>query len=69
MEINWIPVSERLPDPGDIVIAWSLTGDECVVCGYDPEHESESGWPWILEDRLETTIEVSHWMPMLPKPE
>ena len=64
IEVEWIPVTERLPEDGEVVLAWSLTTDELVICGYDSGEES----PWTLEDGLDTSIEISHWMPLLSSP-
>jgi hypothetical protein len=63
----WIPVSERLPDRGEWVLAYgprySHIVAECDRGEWRSVYmDSETGEPWLREAGM-----VTHWMP-LPKP-
>ena len=62
--MEWIYIEDGLPEPGDVVLAWSLIEDIAVIAGYDPENDS----PWTLEDGFATPTEVSAWMPLPDRP-
>lgn len=53
---RWIPVSERLPEDGERVLAITESGNQFV--GF---HTQFSGW------HFEYVIHPTHWMP-LPEP-
>jgi len=63
-----IPLSERLPDEGAIVL-WYLCDQGIWESGYyDPQNKrykpGRNG-----EGAHLTTMRITHWMPMPPKPE
>jgi hypothetical protein len=59
MSGEWIPVTERLPDDGVVVLAWL---GKRVVFGYSREGQwIDTLYGWVLKN------EPSHWMP-LPAP-
>jgi hypothetical protein len=61
-ERRWIPVSERLPERNEIVLAVDQGG--VTVGSYSPMLED---W-WALHgDRMAPGAVVTHWMP-LPEP-
>ena len=67
--LRWIPVTERLPDmsKSDWVIGIASGDgmiDAIVMVGYD--HEIAT---WYLSEFPETTVKVSHWMPLPEPPE
>ena len=55
---KWIPVTERLPDPFEIVYVYDQTGKR-VTDAYMTRHKE---WVGVCMNH-----EVTHWMP-LPKP-
>jgi hypothetical protein len=60
-EQKWIPVTERLPEKWQHVLAASKCGD---VYSIDFDHICSNG-EWY--GNLETEYKVTHWMP-LPEP-
>lgn len=64
LDQQWIPVSERLPEIDDPVIACRRMGDEYWFgcCIY-----REFGFPWV--ELGKTGNVVTHWMPLPPPPE
>lgn len=60
---RWIPVSERLPDGRDSVLA--LTGDcDIYVCDYIPSVKQF----WTIPGDELHIDDITHWMP-LPEPQ
>jgi hypothetical protein len=65
-ERRWIPVSERLPEEGQEVLAWNNGGQcekpwqGCVLC----EHRNGE---WREVEERDLYPGVTHWMP-LPEP-
>ena len=60
----WIPVSERLPGPGEVVLVYGKRGGI-----YTAEHNRNGCWPgsfWKLNSKSHH-CEPTHWMP-LPEP-
>lgn len=60
--MQWISIEERLPRPGELVLAWCTLG---VVFGYGfakwiPEHN-------VFVDEVGAAVRVTHWT-MLPAP-
>ena len=55
---RWIPVTERLPEPGEWVLAWSN--------GYTSAIEAFLEFGAWIDDAF-MKVEVTHWMP-LPQP-
>ena len=58
---KWIPVSERLPEHGDVVLCY-MSFDEQRILQWD---ECAAWWNGYGEDHEKN--EVTHWMP-LPEP-
>ena len=66
--VKWIPVTERLPEDGELVLAMCKIGKMFV--GYQRRYLSRSGW-WIKTARdstKEITQIVTHWMPLPEAP-
>lgn len=64
-EARWIPVSERLPDDGETVIA-SVDGEYVYS---EARYSKEFGWEWAAESSYDYWTDlngVDAWMP-LPK--
>ena len=63
----WIPVTERLPEPGSVVIAWNGTRAGEVTFKAKrtgrTKREREPHWQWCGY----TVDKITHWMP-LPEP-
>ena len=57
---KWIPVTERLPDEGRHVLAWSEVGDVYETAFWN-------GVRWIVTWEHDEFVGVTHWMP-LPEP-
>lgn len=71
---EWIPTSERMPPPGDQVLAWCLSarGPYPMVDCWDEQHEAPVsfssatipvGLGWDSGNEFE---QVSHWKPITP---
>ena len=63
-ERRWIPVAERLPGAGEIVLVYGKKGGI-----YTAEHNRNAMWPgsfWKLNSKSHH-CEPTHWMP-LPEP-
>lgn len=58
---KWIPVSERLPKPGDVVLAHSKY-KEILVVQWDCASER-----WLTDTWDYMKDSITHWMP-LPEP-
>lgn len=59
---EWIPVSERLPNEGEPVLAF------CPMIGTQVAHVTEEGaWYWGTSGCLGYT--ATHWMPLPEPPE
>lgn len=63
MEMNWIPVKDRVPDSQKNVLVW---------CGYVDMASYQRGGFWVFD--RETGIgfdlgSVTHWMPLPEGPE
>ena len=61
---RWIPVTERLPGAGEIVLVYGKRGGI-----YTAEHNRSARWPgsfWKLNSKSHH-CEPTHWMP-LPEP-
>jgi hypothetical protein len=61
---SWIPVTERLPGTGEIVLVYGKRGGI-----YTAEHNRNARWPgsfWKLNSKSHH-CEPTHWMP-LPEP-
>jgi hypothetical protein len=66
---GWIPVTERLPNRGEWVLAYgphySHIVAECDRGEWRSVYrDSETGEPWLREARM-----VTHWMPLPEPPE
>lgn len=59
-KLRWIPVSERLPDPGAYYHVWD--DDEFIPYAY-----LETTGKWSDGEWLEYK-NVTHWMPLIPTP-
>ena len=61
---QWISVDERLPEPGDIVLACLPDYEELVIVNKWPKRQATSrvGSSWHESSR------VTHWMPLPPPP-
>jgi hypothetical protein len=59
--INWISVTQKLPDDGKLVLAWSYIWgcDEYMIMEYSAKDES-----WHDERGL--TMEVMYWAELIP---
>jgi hypothetical protein len=63
--VNWISVYKQAPEDGAIVLAWSVSSDDCVIASFD----FEEGFSLECEGTAGgTTIGVSHWMPLPERP-
>mgnify|MGYP001470709265 CR=1 FL=1 len=63
-ERRWIPVSERLPDAGENnYLTLSPLGEVFIMCF------NEFWYSPFDENGDESTINVTHWMPLPPPPE
>ena len=66
---RWVPVTERLPEPGPVVLVaatWKVGGEVCVFTAFRSRFEPV--WKELNGDRFERAgWRVSHWQPM-PKP-
>ncbi len=58
-EPDWIPVTERLPEEGERVLAWDKDFNESEVATY----YAHDGWGCDAS----ISLNVTHWMP-LPAP-
>ncbi len=66
-QLKWISVEDRLPDEGDIILAWNRTVQECRVriLGEDEDWYSEYRHSTMnLKSEKEN---ITHWM-SLPEP-
>jgi hypothetical protein len=68
---RWIPVGERLPEPGQRVLMWIqsyayVPGAE-KLGAYMPMVDSLAPWHSSWDLNIYETSEVTHWLP-LPKP-
>jgi len=59
---RWIPVSERLPEDGEFVLAWD---DEIIEV---LEYKNTFGGASFL-NIADTTVYPTHWMPLPEPPE
>ena len=58
---KWIPVSDRLPEPGDYVMVCDIREDWISLCEFSGDAWYDFGCKmWDID-------EVTHWMP-LPEP-
>ena len=61
MESKWIPVSERMPEDGVVVLAWN---GKRVVFGYARDGEwIDTLYGWVIPNG------PTHWMPLPEPPE
>ena len=63
---RWIPVEERLPGTGEIVLVYGKRGGI-----YTAEHNRSARWPgsfWKLNSKSHY-CEPTHWMPLPEPPE
>lgn len=69
--MRWIPVSERLPDAHDMVLAAGLSpGTHEPWSGGDYAVDEDGKW-YEVGSRVEdcSLLEITHWMPLPPAPE
>lgn len=67
---EWIPVSERLPDDGQLAIVTYIRYDNGEPASDGIAYRDRGYWYWRgeePEDDEEVVVEITHWMP-LPKP-
>ena len=66
--MDWIPVTERLPEEGDVVLAWTPTSRICNRFGVCLIHKNRDDPDWIMwDDGSGMYGDATHWMP-LPDP-
>lgn len=67
--MNWIPVTERLPEPGEpVLMAWPFNGSYVVEVGFldgTPPPGYEIRWS---DSRYNKGMEVRFWQPLPPPP-
>lgn len=63
---EWIPCSERLPEPNQYVLVTYKTTDEVHICQYYGDG-SENPWYSLIDECLAWNNVVLAWMP-LPQP-
>ena len=63
---QWIPVTERLPEPFVSVLA-CIPSEEPLPTVHDSYIADHSAWVCILTAERYKTGEVTHWMP-IPQP-
>jgi hypothetical protein len=61
MTMEWVKCSDRLPEPGELVLIF--TTDMYLFMGW-----LENGHLWCYEHQTWFLTEVSHWMPLPPNP-
>ena len=64
---EWIPVTERLPEPFVSVLAF-IPSEEPLPTVHESYIEDHSAWVCILTAERYKTGEVTHWMPMPDPP-
>jgi hypothetical protein len=69
-ENKWIPVSERLPEVDEPVIAFCKSGK--IFVGFRRKYYS-GRWGWVIltarDSTKDITQTVTHWMPLPEPPE
>ncbi len=70
MSDNWIPVSEKLPKEGDVVLAWHeyyRYGDyNRLYQTYGLAYVYQGGWYSVEASGID--YKVLYWQPLPPKP-
>lgn len=65
---RWIPVSERLPEEsGDYLVAFYWGGISKI--GYSKKHGEWNNDDSLDHDLANAMRDITHWMPLPPKPE
>lgn len=65
-KLEWIPVTERLPKRGELVLVTYKTTNKIHLCKYFDDDSKNSWWSYV-DDCCVWNDEVIAWMP-LPKP-
>lgn len=69
-ELPWIPVTERLPAAGDVVLTRTARSYQVAEFGRPPSHDKRDIMCWLYEEQYEdaATSLVTHWLelPKLP---
>ena len=67
-ERRWIPVTERLPEPEQMVDVYTNMVEGARYC--DVEYLPDLKFPWshddLCDDCATLGIKVTHWMPIQP---
>ena len=69
--MEWIPVTELLPDPSTDVLCFVRFGSSIrqTVAGYFPVSQKDDGpCEWLEFAEPEKGLHVTHWMPLPPLP-
>lgn len=67
--MQWIPVGERLPEPGKEVLAhWRVLSGENVI-DFAYQMDGSMGEDWRFKNWVAPPDVVTHWMPMPEPPE
>lgn len=64
---NWIPVEERLPEPGKDVLVWSSGFDEPMVGCFKHWNWQRKQHMFYVHNDRNMWGNITHWMPM-PQP-
>lgn len=62
---RWIPVAERLPEPGDEVLIYAADEGFAYLGCYSPHNKS-----WCADGVIDDVLHgATHWQPLPPPPE
>ena len=68
---RWIPVTERLPEPEQMVDVYTNRAEDARYC--DVEYLPDLKFPWNQEDLCDDYatlgLKVTHWMPLPGHPQ